>query len=417
MTNGAMKLIQERATRILQAIALQTPDRVPNVPMLQGYVQNSSGSSYADLYYDHERAEKAELSFYSEYPMIDAHFFEGYKSGKANEIAGTTVMDWPGRPGTKISVTSSHQIMEKELMMDDEYPELLTDFTGFMQRKYYSRLYGNLSGLESLSIIPIKAMTAKLVMPYGTPEVVKATAKLQEIATLEYQAFQESLQTHMKLIGMGLPPFCMDAAEAPYDILCNYFRGSMGMFEDLTDEDMHSYIDQACDMFANMEIQYLVAKKDTQLPIKMVIFPLTRGCDNFMSDAQFRRFYWKPLRKVMMALIDARIIPYIFAEGSFATRLDYFTDVPKGKVFYSFENADMAAVKKKFEGIACIGGNLSITRLEYAKKEQIIDDTKRLLDVCMPGGGYIFTTSGALDNAKKENFDAMMEVVEQEGKY
>ena len=42
---------------------------------------------------------------------------------------------------------------------------------------------------------------------------------------------------------------------------------------------------------------------------------------------------------------------------------------------------------------------------------------KRLLDTCMPGGGYLFDFNGSLENAKPENLDAVFEILEKEGKY
>lgn len=50
--------------------------------------------------------------------------------------------------------------------------------------------------------------------------------------------------------------------------------------------------------------------------------------------------------------------------------------------------------------------------LEFGKKQDVIDYCKFLIDTCAQGGGYIFDTSALLDNAKRENFEAMFEVFE-----
>ena len=67
--------------------------------------------------------------------------------------------------------------------------------------------------------------------------------------------------------------------------------------------------------------------------------------DGFMSDSQYERFYWKPLKKIILALIDMNVTPYIYTEGPYHTRLHHLTDVPIGKVFYHFEDVDMAEAK------------------------------------------------------------------------
>ena len=136
-----------------------------------------------------------------------------------------------------------------------------------------------------------------------------------------------------------------------------------------------------------------------------------------MSPAQFERFYWKPLKKIMLALIDMGVTPYIYTEGPYNSRLEQLADVPKGKVLYHFETVDMKEAKRILGPVACICGNLSITELEFGRKETIVEQTKRLLDVCAPGGGYIFDLNGCLENCKPENLEAMFETLEQYGKY
>ena len=45
------------------------------------------------------------------------------------------------------------------------------------------------------------------------------------------------------------------------------------------------------------------------------------------------------------------------------------------------------------------------------------DEAKRLLDICAPGGGFIFMTGSGLSHEKKENVVAMFETVREYGKY
>lgn len=225
----------------------------------------------------------------------------------------------------------------------------------------------------------------------------------------------------MKIVGalaqIGFPTIMTGMCEAPYDILGDYFRGTMGIFEDLTDPDMQGYMDEACELFAQQQIQLLSYLQYVDMPYKRVFFPLHKGMDGFMTDEQYERLYWKPLKKIIMALIDFGVTPYIYAEGKYDTRIDYLTDVPKGKVYYHLEQADMKRAKGKLSGIACISGNLPISLLEFGKKEDVIDRTKQLLDDCAPGGGYVFDFDGSLENAKEENVDAMFETLEKYGKY
>lgn len=411
------KLFQERLNRVETAIHLGTPDRVPVFTFFSSYIQRAYGSSYADIYYDFEKAGQAAVQFHRDHPQLDIGLTPQFTSGKANEIAGSTMIDWPGRPGTVVSPYSSHQIIERELMMPEEYPEMLNDFSGFMLRKYVPRAYKNLTGTAGLHLIPTVVLNTGMLSPYYSEEAQETFQKIAQIGAEDAKAAAASAKYSQILAEMGFPPMLTGISEAPYDILGDYFRGTIGIFEDITDPDMADYIDKACDMFAEQQIQALQYFRFVDMPVKRVFFPLHKAMDGFMSDAQYERFYWKPLRKIMMALIDMGVTPYIYTEGPYNTRLKFLADVPKGKVFYHFENVDMAKAKRVLGGTAAICGNLSISRMEFGKKEDIIEETKRLLDVCAPGGGYLFDFNGSLENCKPENMDAMFETLDKYGKY
>ena len=96
----------------------------------------------------------------------------------------------------------------------------------------------------------------------------------------------------------------------------------------------------------------------------------------------------------MMALIEWGVTPYIYTEGPYSSRLEQLTDVPKGKVLYHFEKVDMKEAKRILGGTACIMGNLPVALLEFGKKEEVIAETRKLLEDCMPGGGYILISTG-----------------------
>ncbi len=411
------KAFQERLDRVNKAIALETTDRVPLCPFFASYVQRSQGSSYRDIYYDPKKAGEAAVKFYEAHPMLDASYGARFTSGPANELAGTNMIDWPGRPGTMVDNFSSHQVIEREYMSQEEYKELLTDYTGFMLRKYIPRAFPNLKGLENMTVTAGTILSINSLGNLFHPEVLEAYKKLEEIAAAEAENTRISNEYSGKLTEMGFPIMFTGGCEAPYDILGDYYRGTMGMFEDLVDEDMEDYVEQACYMFADQQIQKLQYFKVLDLPVKRVFFPLHKGMDGFMNERQYEKLYWKPLKKIVMALIDMGVTPYLYGEGPYSSRLEMLTDVPKGKVLYHFEKVDMKEAKRILGGTACIMGNLPISDLEFGSKETVVTKTRQLLEDCMPDGGYIFDFDGCLENAKPENLDAMFEVLDQYGRY
>lgn len=412
-----MNEYETRVKRIQDAVELKESDAVPFVPSVSGAPfflskGESYDATYKDTYYDYPKASKALIEFYSEC-MPDAYTFTGMTSGKSNEIAQSKMIDWPGRPGTGVSDYSTHQVLEYEFMEQDEYAELIDDFTGFMLRKYIPRAFPGLSGLETINFVPSVVLSTKPLSGLYSQGALDAYSKLAEIAKNDAEAAVASVQVIQEVAKLGIPGFFHGGAEAPFDIISDYYRGTLGMFEDMIEcPDM---IAKACDMFADIQIASFERFRGEEMP-KRVFFPLHKGMDGFMNPQQYEELYWKPLRKVMMALIDLGVTPVVFAEGAYNTRLEYLADVPKGKVIYEFEHIDMERAKKVLGDVACIAGNFPVYLLEYGTEQQVIDEVKRLIDICAPGGGYIFNTDKYIENVKRENMEAMVETVRSYGK-
>lgn len=411
------KLAEERLRRVDTAVSLGTPDRVPCIAMFSSlpYVLMEDGTTYKDTYYDYKRAESAVLKFYGDYPMLDAVTSTGYTSGRSNEIAGSTMIDWPGRPGTAVADTSTHQVIEHEYLTRDEYPEMINDYMGFLLRKYIPRAFPGLNGLSSLSLNPSIILSTTPLAGFYSPEALKAYERLAEIAKCDAEAAEATNSTLGKLAGMGFPPFMTGAAEVPFDILGDYFRGTIGLLEDQM--ECPEFIEQACEMFADIQISNLQYFRYVQLPVRRVFIPMHKGMDGFMNSKQYEKLYWKPFRKMIDAMVEMDVVPIIYTEGRYNSRIEQLADVPPGKTIIHFEEADMARVKKVLGKTACISGNFPIYLLEYGTKQQCVDYVKKLIDTCAPGGGYIFDTNASIDNVKRENLDAVLETVEVYGKY
>ena len=405
---------QERLKRVEDAINLREPDRLPVAPFFSSVIQRLYDSSYRDFYYDFRKAGDAFLKFYRDYPLCDGHYCSGFTSGPANELAGSGMIDWPGRPGSIVSKYSSHQVIEHEYMLPEEYPELLGDFTGFMIRKYLPRAYTNLKAIGDVSFTPTVVLSTGLLKPLYSAEMLKVYDTLAQIGKLDAEAMAVLLEYTAKLGNMGFPGMFSGVSEVPYDILGDYFRGTVGIMEDLFEHE--DEIAAACDMFADQQIASMQYLRVVPMPVRRIFFPMHKGMDGFMSPKQYERLYWKPFKKIIDALVDMGVTPYLYTEGRYNTRLEQLADVPKGKVMYHFEAVDMKEAKRILGGTGCILGNLPVAMMEYGKKQEVIDTCKDLIDTCAPGGGYIFDFNGSLENTKMENLEAMFATLETYGK-
>lgn len=402
-----MKLVDD-------AVALDNHDRVPCIPFAEALPYFLYGASFKDHMYDYPKATEAQLKYYAEF-QPDASTTVAFTSGKANEIAGSRMIDWPGRPGTKVPDFSTYQVIENEYMSADEYPEFIHDFTGFMIRKYIPRAFPALKGLSGIGFVPSIILNTGPLASMYSPDALEAYKVLAEIGAEDAKAAAASNELGGRIAALGIPPMMTGAGEAPFDIIGDYFRSTLAtLLDQMTHEEE---LIEACDMLADIQIASYAYFDVVPLPCKRVFFPLHKGMDTFMSESQYEKIYWKPLKKIMMALIDKGVTPYIYTEGPYDTRIEQLADVPKGKVLYHFEKVDMKRAKEVLGDVACISGNLSINLLANGTPDQVREECKRLLDLMAPGGGYIFDTNACIDNASRENVEAMFETVREYGKY
>ncbi len=143
----------------------------------------------------------------------------------------------------------------------------------------------------------------------------------------------------------------------------------------------------------------------------LIVFWLHKGADSFMSDADFRTFYWPTLKAVMKGLVEQGIVPAMFAEGGYNKRLEVIADddLPAGSVLWMFDQTDMAAAKRALGGHACIAGNVPTALLALGAVEEVREYVTDLLDECATDGGFVLRNGAVLDDAKAENLKAMIE--------
>ena len=149
----------------------------------------------------------------------------------------------------------------------------------------------------------------------------------------------------------------------------------------------------------------------------MPFIPLHKGADGFMSDEQFRTFYWPTLRKLIIGLVNEGCVPQLFAEGAYNQRLETICDVPKGKTVWWFDLTDMDRAKKTVGQVACIAGNVPLSLLCTATKDDVEAYCKNLIDVAGRDGGFIFSTGAGMQGAKAENVKAMIDFAKRYATY
>jgi uroporphyrinogen-III decarboxylase len=140
----------------------------------------------------------------------------------------------------------------------------------------------------------------------------------------------------------------------------------------------------------------------------MPFIPLHKGADGFMSQEQFRTFYWPSLRKLIIGLVNEGLVPQLFAEGAYNDRLEMISDVPKGKVVWWFDRTDMKKAKETVGKVACLAGNVPLDLLCAGTPDEVKVYCKELMDVAGVNGGFILSTGAGIQGSRKENVGAMV---------
>jgi uroporphyrinogen-III decarboxylase len=149
----------------------------------------------------------------------------------------------------------------------------------------------------------------------------------------------------------------------------------------------------------------------------IVFIPLHKGADGFLSDEQFKRFYWPCFKELLKGLIAEGCIPFPWAEGGYNSRLKVIKDSPKGKVIWGFDTTDMAEAKKILGDVACIGGNMPIATLSVGTPDDVRAVAKKLVADCAKGGGYIMISGAVIEDVPPENVKAMIDATKEYGVY
>jgi uroporphyrinogen-III decarboxylase len=120
---------------------------------------------------------------------------------------------------------------------------------------------------------------------------------------------------------------------------------------------------------------------------------------------------------MIIGLIDAGVIPIVFAEGSYESRLETVADLPKGTVIWRFEKTDMKHAKETVGVNNCIMGNVPLQLLCSGSTTDVEEYCKKLIKDAGKGGGFILSTSGGMQGVKADNVKAMIECSKKFGVY
>jgi hypothetical protein len=409
----AQAAYRERVNLIKDAIQLQRPpERVPVCPSPGFFPIEYAGRRMHDAMYDYDVLAQCWESFHRDMGP-DAY------SGPANIVPGRVldILDlklyqWPGHG---VAAESEYQFVEAEYMRADEYQDLIDDPTGFFLNAYFPRIFGSLKPFEAFPLLPPVneiPVIPPTFMRFGGAAMKSALESLS-LAGEEALIWRAACaRINAAVMGRGFPAFSGGFTKAPFDVIGDSLRGTTGVMLDLfrhPDE-----LKEACERLTPIMVKSGVASCRANGHI-MPFIPLHKGADGFLSEQMFQSFYWPTLRKLIIGLIDAGMVPLLFAEGRYDERLEIIRDIPKGKTVWWFDRTDMKRAKETVGQVACLAGNMPLDLLCTGTPGQVRTCCQNLIDVAAPGGGFIFSTGAPMQGARPENVKAMIAFAKEYG--
>ncbi|HXX18287.1 MAG TPA: uroporphyrinogen decarboxylase family protein [Candidatus Acidoferrum sp.] len=408
----ASALYEQRQKRLLDAIELREPDRLPTILFSHFWVARYCGMTCREAMYDYDRLaaalRKAVIDLEPD-AFQPVHALVAF--GPTMDILDYKQLEWPGHKGLAEDV--GFQYLDAEYMAAEEYGDYLLDPTGFVLHKYMPRVAGALEPLSQLPEYPgvLHTRIIQSMEAYARPDVrralrtlIRAGEEMQKMRAAQARVIQE-------LKDLGFPVASHGTSHAPFDVAADYLRGSKGAMLDLfrNKEKLLSLLDRLATLIPSAGIAAVKAAGGN-----MIFIPLHWGLDGFMSPKQFTTFFWPQFHRVLLALIEAGIYPHVLWEGDCTSRLDVIKDVPPGKCVYFFERTDMIKAKEALRGTVCIRGNVPASMLITGTPRDVREQCKKLFDVVGDGGGFILDAGvGVPDEAKPENVLAMYEFAKE----
>ncbi|MBN2076415.1 MAG: hypothetical protein JW762_12770 [Dehalococcoidales bacterium] len=411
MSETPEELYKVRTKRIQDAIELKQPDRVPFAPYATFFPAVYSGISFEEAMHDYDKLAAAIRKFMVDFqPDVLSDTFLLLAWAPTLEILDYKQLVWPGHGG-KPNVT--YQFVEAEYMKAEEYDEFLSDPSDFLLRRFIPRAWGLMQPLSRLRHLSRAwyTMSAIYVSAFGNPEVIEALEGLIKAGKEVRQMMTKAFEFIGEMEAMGFPRQFVTTSYAPFDYIGDFLRGTRGVMLDIYQNP--DKLMAAIDKVTPYMIEQATAVRKTT-GVNRVFIPLHKGIDTFMSQDQFKKFYWPSLRKVMMACIDADLTPCPLWEGDCTSRLEIIGDIPKGKAVYWFERTSLFRAKEVLGDTVCIEGGVPSSIMINGSPEDVKTYCKTLIDVVGKDGGFILNGDvGIPDEANIQNVKTLADFAKE----
>ncbi|MFZ7133142.1 MAG: uroporphyrinogen decarboxylase family protein [Eubacteriales bacterium] len=366
---------EARIERILKTVNHEEPDRVPVFTIIDLWNMSYYGTTYQECLDDPAWYIKEVCSkIYKEMKcdMITS-------SGLLNNLEFDKIVGGGTRFISEDGITVQHK--EGVMMGAEDYPKLIKDPWDFFITDLIPQKYPNTS-IEKVA--------------KGIESIIRVGEPMSWIA--DY--YREELGLPFIAVGGYVFP--------PLDFLFDSLRGFKGTVTDL--RRIPDQVLAAAEVLCPILEPYMGLPNP---PEKSEPFPFAMTnmhSPTYLSKKQFEKFFAPTYEKMINKLYESGRKLFLFLEGDWQQHYDWLNSLPKNFVIGLVEKDDIVEMKKKVGDNITLVGGMPLNVLKYESKKYCLDYAKRIVDICAPGGGYMFGTDKVLQSAgdvNTENFIAV----------
>ena len=402
---------KEKISRLRKIYDMEPHDRPVADPSMGAgqYAVGRKGIIGKDLVYGHEKLREPLLDFHCEFDP-DVSVGAMPYPGTPWDILDFKLYIWGGQ---RLPDSMTIQAVEGEYMRPDEYQDFIADPTAFWLKQYLPRAYGALTPMAMLPDFPRiseSVDTIDLLLPFGSPAFQEMLHKMMEAGNELMKILGTVGQTGAMVAAEGFPSMGRNIIKTPFDYLGDTLRGTKGILMDMfrRPNDLLA----ACEAYVPILIKSIINASDRNgAPCAMYV--LHKGADGFMSDEQFKKFYWPTWKQVMLALYEEGITNYLFVEGSYNQRLTYLAEMPEKSLVCHFDQTDMNQVKDMLSEKHIIAGNVPASLMAAGTVDDVRTYCERLVALFEDTPAYILAHGCSFEETTDEKLRVFMDSVKK----
>ena len=140
-----------------------------------------------------------------------------------------------------------------------------------------------------------------------------------------------------------------------------------------------------------------------------------------ISPIKFRDIFYPELKRVVTGFKELGLLVIKHTDGNIMPILDMIIDSGFDCLdpIDPIAGMDLQQMKVEYGDRICLKGNVDCsTTLSFKTEKETIEETRECLNIAMPGGGYILSSSNSIHSAvKPENYLAMLDALKKFGRY